>query len=172
MFNQSLGKLEGCWNYTPPLSGCVSLRAVTHSSEECNLCVCLLTRALCSQPQEGHAPPHSQLQFLIKVNTVWKCSHTLAPCDGSCFEFPDWSKREFEWSLFCFYAHMMRWVSRFTWMTWRATCWRQRGSSQGAEGAQERMTTGQTKHMLASLKLCYPRIRRILSDSLLTCTHV
>lgn len=28
MFNQSLGKLEGCWNYTPPLTGCASLRVL------------------------------------------------------------------------------------------------------------------------------------------------
>lgn len=87
MFNQSLGKLEGCWNYTPPHAGCASLRAVTHSTEECNLCVCLLTQALCSKPREGHVPAPSQIQFPIKVNTVWKCSHTLARCDGSWFEF-------------------------------------------------------------------------------------
>lgn len=71
----------------PTLPACASLRAVTHSSEECNLCVCLLTQALCSEPQEGHVPPPSQFQFLIKVNTVWKCSHTLARSDGSRFEF-------------------------------------------------------------------------------------
>lgn len=115
MFNQSLGKLEGRWNYTPPLTGCASLRAVTHSSEECNLCVCLLTQALCSEPQEGHVPSPSQFQFPIKVNTVWKCSHTLAQYDGSWFEFSGLIKeRVWEWSLFCSYTHMICGASRIT----------------------------------------------------------
>lgn len=114
MFNQSLGKLEGCWNYTPPLTGCARLRAVTHSSKECNLCVCLLTQALCSKPQEGHAPPQSQFQFPIKVNTVWKCSHTLAQYDWSWFEFSRLIKdRVWECSLFCSYTQMIRGASRF-----------------------------------------------------------
>lgn len=112
--NQSLGKLEGCWNYTPPLTGCARLRAVTHSSKECNLCVCLLTQALCSKPQEGHAPPPSQFQFPIKVNTVWKCSHTLAQYDWSWFEFSRLIKdRVWECSLFCSYTQMIRGASRF-----------------------------------------------------------
>lgn len=128
MFNQSPEKLEGCWNYTPPLTGCASLRAVTHSLEECNLCVCLLTQALCSKPQESHVPPTSQFQFPIKVNTVWKCSHTLAQHDGSWFEFSRLIKeRVWERSLFFFFFFL---VPPLTWYaglhgSGHSTCWRQ-----------------------------------------------
>lgn len=67
MFNQSLEARELLESYTPAQRLHVQ---VTYGSEECNLCVCLLTQALCSEPREGHVPPPSQFQFLVKVNTV------------------------------------------------------------------------------------------------------
>lgn len=126
---KSLGNLEGRWNYTPPHTGCARLWAVTHSSEECNLCACLQnTSTLFWTPGEGAVPPPSHIQFPIKVNTVWKCSHSRAQYDGSWVEFYGLIKERL-WELSLSSAPALTWYC-----TWALMVHGRKRSTHGAEG--------------------------------------